>query len=67
MTASVTPNVTADAQDVMTVPEAAKLLRVNHKTVRAACAKGTLPHVRIGKLIRLSRTALLRWIETGRG
>jgi excisionase family DNA binding protein len=52
---------------VLTVEEAALLLRVNKKTVYEAVARGQLPGVRrIGKSIRLYRDSLLAWLAAGR-
>lgn len=52
--------------DVLTVAEAAQLLRMGRNQVYEACTRGELPHRRIGRSIRLSRTALLQWLgESG--
>lgn len=48
--------------DVLTVPEAMVLLRMGRDAIYTGCAKGTIPHRRIGKHLRFSRTALLRWL-----
>ncbi len=53
-----------DAPEVLTVEEAAALLRVNHKTLRDAIRRSEVPGVvRLGRVIRLSRTALLDWMK----
>ncbi|MBX7096443.1 MAG: helix-turn-helix domain-containing protein [Myxococcaceae bacterium] len=52
---------------VLTVPEAATLLRLNPKTVYEAVSRGELPHQRIGRRIRLSRSALITWLSQGQG
>lgn len=49
--------------DVLTVEEAAKLLRVGRNQLYDAVGRGDIPHRRIGKSIRLSRSVLLRWLE----
>ena len=51
--------------DVLTVREAAALLRVNEKTLRESISRGEVPGVRrIGlRCIRLSRPALLDWLR----
>jgi excisionase family DNA binding protein len=50
--------------DVLKVMEAAALLRVNEKTLREAIARREVPGVRrIGRVIRLSRGALLDWLS----
>jgi excisionase family DNA binding protein len=51
-------------QSVLTIDEAAKLLRVNRKTLYQAVKLGQVPGVvRLGRVIRLSRTALLHWMD----
>ena len=49
---------------VLTVDEAARLLRVNRKTLYDAVRAGEVPGVvRVGRSIRIGRDALLRWME----
>jgi excisionase family DNA binding protein len=49
---------------VLTVDEAAQLLRVNRKTLYDAVRAGEVPGVvRVGRSIRIGRDALLRWME----
>lgn len=49
---------------VLTVDEAARLLRVNRKTLYEAVRAGEVPGVvRVGRSIRIGREALLRWME----
>jgi excisionase family DNA binding protein len=49
---------------VLTVDEAARLLRVNRKTLYDAVRAGEVPGVvRLGRSIRIGRDALLRWME----
>jgi excisionase family DNA binding protein len=49
---------------VLTVDEAARLLRVNRKTLYEAVRAGEVPGVvRVGRSIRIGRDALLRWME----
>ncbi len=50
------------APDVLTVPEVAACLRVNRKTAYEAVASGELPAVRIGRAVRVTRYALLRYL-----
>lgn len=45
---------------VLTVDEAAKLLRIGRNQLYEAIGRGDVPHARIGRTIRLSRAALLR-------
>jgi excisionase family DNA binding protein len=48
----------------LTVDEAARLLRVNRKTLYDAVRAGEVPGVvRLGRSIRIGRDALLRWME----
>jgi excisionase family DNA binding protein len=54
--------------DVLTVPEAAKLLRLNRKTVYEAIQRGEFPGARhIGGAIRISKSAVLEWLAEGQG
>ena len=49
---------------VLTVDEAARLLRVNRKTLYDAVRASDVPGVvRLGRSIRIGRDALLRWME----
>ena len=51
-------------EQVLTVDEAARLLRVNRKTLYDAVRAGEVPGVvRVGRSIRIGRDALLRWME----
>ena len=52
--------------EVATVPEAARYLRVNPKTVYEAIKNGDMPSQRVGRVIRLRREAILNWLEGGR-
>jgi excisionase family DNA binding protein len=51
--------------EVLTVEEAAKLLRVNRNTVYEAVARRALPHRRLGRRIIFSKAALLEWLAAG--
>ena len=49
---------------VLTVDEAAALLRVDRKSIYESIRRGELPGVvRVGRAIRISRTALLQWLS----
>jgi len=51
---------------VLTVEEVADVLRVDRKTAYAAIAEGGVPGVRrVGRCIRVSRDALLKWLDEG--
>lgn len=62
MTAPARADDAADPPDVLTVPEAMALLRLSRDAIYASCARGELPHRRIGRAIRFSRAALMRWL-----
>jgi excisionase family DNA binding protein len=51
-----------DEHDVLDVRGAMQLLMLGRSAVYDACTRGEIPHRRIGKLIRFSRAALLRWL-----
>jgi excisionase family DNA binding protein len=52
---------------LLTVPEAAELLRIGRNTAYALIAARQLPHVRLGRTLRVPRAALERWLaETTR-
>ena len=55
-----------DIEGVLTVSEAARLLRIGRNQLYEAIGRGEIPHRRIGRSIRLSRAALLRWFEGAR-
>ncbi len=56
----------AEVPDVLTVREAAALLRVERKTIYDLAARGELPGVRrVGRLIRISRAAVMGWLTAG--
>jgi len=48
---------------VLTVPEAARILRIGPNQLYNAIGRGEVPHRRVGRSIRLSRAAILRWLE----
>jgi excisionase family DNA binding protein len=56
-----------DQQDVFTVEEAARFLRIGRNQMYAAIMRREVPHARIGRTIRLSRTAIVRWLERSCG
>jgi excisionase family DNA binding protein len=56
---------TADDHEVMTLEEAAALLRLPLEAVRARAAAGELPGRAFGEEWRFSRTALLEWLAGG--
>jgi excisionase family DNA binding protein len=48
--------------DVLTVEQAAKFLRMGRNAVYDGIGRGEIPHRRIGRMIRLSRAALMQWL-----
>jgi excisionase family DNA binding protein len=44
--------------EMLTVREAAEMLRVNVKTIHKLLASGHLPHLRLGRVIRIPSQAL---------
>ena len=54
---------TDDSDDVLTVDQAARLLRVGRNQLYEAIGRGEIPHRRIGRSIRLSRLALTHWLQ----
>ena len=51
---------------VLTMDELAELLRVDRKTAYAAVMRGEVPGVRrLGRCIRISRAAVMRWLADG--
>jgi excisionase family DNA binding protein len=51
----------------MTVAEAAAALRVSPKTIRRMIARGELPHVPIGRLVRTRSEDILQYIRNHAG
>ena len=49
---------------LLTVPEAAKLLRIGRNLAYDLVARGEIPSVRLGRVIRVPRTALEQWLES---
>ena len=52
---------------MLTVRETAALLHISEKTVYKTIEQGTLPHVRFGRVIRIPRFGLERWIAEQAG
>lgn len=49
--------------DVLDVAEVVLMLRMGRNTIYDLCARNEIPHRRIGRRIRFSRSALLKWLE----
>jgi excisionase family DNA binding protein len=65
------PDASADAaaaadpgEDVMNVEAVARLLRVGRNTVYILVSTNQIPHRRLRKQIRFSRTAIMRWLAS---
>jgi excisionase family DNA binding protein len=55
--------VAAVADDVLDVAGATRLLRIGRNTVYELVARNAIPHRRLGKQIRFSRAAIMRWLD----
>jgi excisionase family DNA binding protein len=53
------------SDEFLTVAEVAQTLRLNQQTIRNWIDQGTLPAVRIGRRVRITRADLERVIEQG--
>jgi excisionase family DNA binding protein len=53
-----------NADDVLDVPGVAELLRCGKDAVYASVGRNEIPHRRIGRHLRFSRTAVLRWLDS---
>ena len=53
----------AGAEDVLDVEGATRLLKIGRNTVYELVARNEIPHRRLGKQIRFSRAAIMRWLD----
>jgi excisionase family DNA binding protein len=53
----------ADESAVFTVPEAGAKLRLSRNAAYAAAARGEIPAIRIGGLLRVPKAALARMLD----
>lgn len=53
----------ADA-DVLAVADLSRLLRIGRNAVYGLVSRNEIPHRRIGKQIRFSRAAVMRWLSS---
>lgn len=53
------------AEELLTVPEGAILLRVPRSWLYERTRRNAIPLIRLGKYIRLPKEALLKWAEAG--
>ena len=49
--------------DVLDVEGVTRLLRIGRNTVYELVGRNEIPHRRLGKQIRFSRTAIMRWLD----
>ena len=61
------PETTTTLGDVLTLSEAAALLRVEEAPLADSAARGEIPARKIGKEWRFSKTALVQWLHSGQG
>lgn len=52
--------------EVMTAEEAAGFLRIGKNQLYEAAGRGEIPCQRIGRTLRFSRTALVKWLGKGK-
>jgi len=52
---------------LLTVPEAAKFLRIGRNLAYELVARGEMPAVRLGRVIRVPRAGLEQWLEQRSG
>ena len=53
----------AFVEDVLDVDGATHLLRVGRNMIYELVARNEIPHRRLGKQIRFSRAAIMRWLD----
>ena len=49
---------------LLTVPEAAKLLRISRNLAYELVARGEIPAIRLGRVIRVPRAPLEEWVKS---
>ncbi len=52
-----------ESPEVLTIPEAAKFLRISRSMAEKLCAKGLLPVVKLGRRRVCLRGALVEWMR----
>ena len=58
--------ITGDHNRLLTFEEVCALLQVRPSTLYNWCAKGTIPHLRVGRLLRFSQQDLEAWLRQRR-
>lgn len=59
--------VSLEDDDVLDAAAVAKLLKVNVKLVYLAAANGELPCIKLGRILRFSRAAVIYSLHSGQG
>jgi len=62
-TAQIINDLAANENDVLTITEAASILRVHPVTLRKRAVAWGVPHKRLGAEWRFSRTVLVAWVR----
>ena len=57
-------NVANDNTDVLDVVGAAQTLRVGKDAIYTLVARNEIPHRKVGRVLRFSRAALMRWLDS---
>jgi excisionase family DNA binding protein len=55
---------TPQLDPIMTVGEMAEYLKISRSKAYAMVARKEIPHIRIGKNVRIRVTDLIKWLET---
>jgi excisionase family DNA binding protein len=50
--------------EILTIPEVARYLKLSKSKVYGLVATGEIPHIRIGRNVRIREADLDKWIET---
>jgi len=61
---SAPPSEAAALDDVLDVEGMTRLLRIGRNTIYELVARNEIPHRRLGKQIRFSRAAIMRWLDS---
>jgi excisionase family DNA binding protein len=61
------PGTINPAIEILSADEVAAWLKVDRKSIYNACARGQIPHQRLGKRLLFNRAALVSWLHHARG
>jgi len=53
-------------ESLLNVKDVSSFLKVDSNIIYAACSKGELPFIKIGKSYKFKKEDILKWIENGR-